>query len=159
MDLLLTERGIPQLYYGTEILMKNFKNPSDAQVREDFPGGWNGDAVNKFTATGRTEKENEAYTFVKTLAVFRKNSSALSVGKTLQYIPKDDIYVFFRYTAKQRVMCIVNSTDKPVELKTERFARGLAGKTKGFDVIGKTEISITTSILLPPTSIQVIELK
>ncbi len=159
VGLLLTERGIPQLYYGTEILMKNLRNPNDAMVREDFNGGWVGDAVNKFTSAGRTEKENEAFAFVKNLAVFRKNSSALSVGKTLQYIPKDDIYVYFRYTDKQRVMCIVNSSDKPVELKTERFSKGLAGKTKGYDVIGKKDISFTSSISLPPSSIQVIELK
>ncbi len=159
VGLLLTERGIPQMYYGTEILMKNFKNPSDAEVRRDFPGGWNGDPVNKFTPAGRTEKENEAFAFVKTLATFRKNSSAISKGKTLQYQPKDDLYVFFRYSDKQRVMCIVNSSDKPVDLKTERFAKGLAGKTKGYDVIGKREVNLSTSLSLPPSSIHVIELK
>ena len=55
IGLLLTERGIPHLYYGTEILMKNFKNPSDAMVREDFPGGFEGDPKNKFMASGRTD--------------------------------------------------------------------------------------------------------
>ena len=159
VGLLMTERGIPQLYYGTEILMKNLKNPSDAQVREDFPGGWGADAVNKFNASGRTDKENEAFQFVKTLANFRKNSPAISVGKTLQYQPKDDLYVFFRYTDKQRVMCIVNSSDKPVDLKLDRFSKGLAGKTKGYDVIGRQDINLTSSISLPPVSIQVIELK
>ena len=159
IGLLLTERGIPQMYYGTEILMKNFKNPNDAKVREDFPGGWNGDAVNKFESGGRTEKENEAFNFVKTLADFRKKSTALSYGKMLQYQPKDNVYVFFRYSDQQRVMCIVNDGDKAVDLKMDRFSRGLAGKSKGYDVISKKEISILSSMQVQPASIEVIELK
>ena len=65
LGLLLTERGIPQLYYGTEVLMKNFKKPSDAEVRRDFPGGFKGDSTDKFTRQGRTEKENEAFSIYK----------------------------------------------------------------------------------------------
>ena len=159
IGLLLTERGIPQMYYGTEILMKNFKNPNDAKVREDFPGGWNGDAVNKFVSGGRTEKENEAFNFVKTLADFRKKSTALSYGKMLQYQPKDNVYVFFRYSAQQRVLCIVNDGNKAVDLQMDRFSRGLAGKLKGYDVIRKKEISILSSIQVQPSSIEVIDLK
>lgn len=159
IGLLLTERGIPQMYYGTEILMKNFKNPNDAKVREDFPGGWNGDAVNKFVSGGRTEKENEAFNFVKTLADFRKKSTALSYGKMLQYQPKDNVYVFFRYSAQQRVLCIVNDGNKAVDLQMDRFSRGLAGKSKGYDVIRKKEISILSSIQVQPSSIEVIDLK
>jgi len=159
IGLLLTERGIPQMYYGTEILMKNFKNPNDAKVREDFPGGWNGDAVNKFVSGGRTEKENEAFNFVKTLADFRKKSTALSYGKMLQYQPKDNVYVFFRYSDRQRVLCIVNDGNKAVDLQMDRFSRGLAGKSKGYDVIRKKEISILSSIQVQPSSIEVIDLK
>ena len=70
---LMTLRGIPHFYYGTEILMKNFKDPSDAEVRKDFPGGWKEDKINKFEASGRTEKENEAFSFVKNLANYRKS--------------------------------------------------------------------------------------
>ena len=157
--LLMTERGIPQLYYGTEILMKNFKKPSDAEVRQDFPGGWNGDAVNKFIAAGRSERENEAFNYLKTLAGFRKNSSALSVGKTLQYQPSNNVYVFFRYTNQQRVMVIVNANEKDVDLSTERFSTGIAGKTSGYDVVTKKDFQLGTSIKLPAWTVQVIELK
>ncbi|MES2797431.1 MAG: alpha-amylase family glycosyl hydrolase, partial [Bacteroidota bacterium] len=87
ITLLLTTRGVPQLYYGTENLTKNFKNPSDAEVRKDFEGGWSDDTVNKFTPTGRTEKENEAFNFVKKLANYRKNTPALHSGMLLQFIP------------------------------------------------------------------------
>ncbi len=108
--LLLTERGIPQLYYGTEILMKNFKNPTDAEVRKDFPGGWPGDSENKFLASGRSDQENEAYNYVKTLAHFRMNSSAIKSGKLMQYMPQDGVYVYFRYDNKQTVMVIINTS-------------------------------------------------
>lgn len=110
MALLLTMRGIPQMYYGTEILMKNFSNP-DGLVRSDFPGGWDGDKKDKFTTEGRTENENEAFNYVKTLANFRKDNPALQHGKLMQFIPKDDVYVYFRYTDdfKNVVMVIVNN--------------------------------------------------
>ena len=82
---LLTTRGVPHLYYGTENLTKNFKNPSDAEVRKDFEGGWADDKTNKFLASGRTEKENEAFDFVKKLANYRKNSNAITTGKLTQF--------------------------------------------------------------------------
>ncbi|HVY74258.1 MAG TPA: glycoside hydrolase family 13 protein, partial [Puia sp.] len=96
MGLLLTMRGIPQLYYGTEILMKNFKNPSDAQVREDFPGGFPGDPVNKFQSSGRTELENLAHDYIAKLAGFRKTAPALGNGALMQYVPSNGLYVYFR---------------------------------------------------------------
>jgi len=83
---LLTLRGIPQLYYGTEVLMKNKKINTDATVREDFPGGWKEDTTNRFTAAGRTNKENEVFNYTSALARFRKNSSAIISGKTMQFI-------------------------------------------------------------------------
>ena len=127
---LLTLRGIPQLYYGTEILMKNFKNPSDGMVRLDFPGGWEGDKENKFTASGRSSKENEAFNYIKTLADFRKNSSALTTGKTMQYIPKDGLYVYFRYDKNQTIMVVSNTNDKSADIKTDRFKERTNGFTK-----------------------------
>jgi glycosidase len=126
---LLTLRGIPQLYYGTEILMKNKKNPSDGMVRLDFPGGWEGDKENKFMSSGRTTKENEAFNYVKTLANYRKNSSALMTGKTMQYIPNDGLYVYFRYDSKQTIMVVSNTSDKNADVKVARFRE----RTNGFN--------------------------
>ncbi|SES07836.1 glycoside hydrolase family 13 protein [Pedobacter rhizosphaerae] len=140
MAILLTMRGIPQMYYGTEILMKNFSNP-DGLVRADFSGGWEGDKKDKFSANGRTEKENEAYNFVKTLANFRQTNAALQTGKLMQFVPQDDIYVYFRYnnSAKGSVMVVVNNTDKEKNLSTERFAERTSGITTAREVItGKT---------------------
>ena len=156
---LLTTRGTPHLYYGTEVLMKNFKNPSDAEVRQDFPGGWAEDAVSKFTANGRNEKENEAFNFVKTLANFRKNSSALTTGKLMQFLPQDGMYVYFRYDAQQTVMVIMSQNKDQKELSTERFVEIMGGFTSGKEVISGNTISSLQKIKVPAMSIQVIELK
>jgi glycosidase len=136
ITLLLTLRGIPQLYYGTEILMKNLKNPGDAMVRFDFPGGFPGDKENKFETAGRTAKENEAHGFVRTLAHFRKNSSALTIGKTVQYLPfANGVYVYFRYDARQTVMCIINTSDKEASIDFARFEERTKGFSKGKDIL------------------------
>ncbi|HXB42503.1 MAG TPA: alpha-amylase family glycosyl hydrolase [Puia sp.] len=128
--LLLTQRGIPQLYYGTEILMKNFKNPSDAEVRKDFPGGWKGDSVNKFVASGRTQQENEAYDYVKKLSHFRENSSAIKWGKLMQFVPTDGLYTYFRYDSTQTLMVTLNTNDTEITVMVSRFIEITKGFTK-----------------------------
>lgn len=136
--LLLTLRGIPQLYYGTEILMKNFKNPSDAMVRLDFPGGFEGDAQNKFTVQGRTTAEQQAFDYVKTIAQYRKNSSALTTGKTLQFLPADGLYVYFRYDDQHTVMCVINTSSSVKKLSWADYSERTKGFTKGKDIISGT---------------------
>lgn len=136
--LLLTLRGIPQLYYGTEILMKNFKNPSDAMVRLDFPGGFQGDTENKFTAQGRTTAEQQAFEYVKTIAQYRKNSSALTTGKTMQFLPADGLYVYFRYDDQQTVMCVINTSSSAKKLSWADYSERTKGFTKGKDIISGT---------------------
>lgn len=155
---LLTARGVPQLYYGTEVLMKNFKNPSDAEVRRDFPGGWAGDRENKFSAAGRTALENEAFNFTKKLARYRKTSSALQSGKHTQYIPQDGIYVYFRHDDAQSVMVVMSQSDKAQTLSTRRFAENLVGFTWGKNVLDDSKIEDVRQIAVPPMSVQVIEL-
>ena len=150
--LLLTQRGIPQLYYGTEILMKNFKNPSDAEVRKDFPGGWKEDSINKFVATGRTAGENEAYNYVKKLAQFRKKSSALKTGRMMQFVPQDGVYTFFRYDAKQTVMVVLNTADKEITVKTNRFNEITKGFSKMKNVITGTITNLQDLKLAPKES-------
>ena len=117
---LLTYRGIPQLYYGDEILMKGFSNP-DGFVRADFSGGWKNDSTNKFTALGRTAAENEVHNFVKQLANFRLTSSAIKFGKLMQYIPQNAVYTYFRYNEEQTIICIMNCSeeDKMINVKKQ----------------------------------------
>lgn len=138
ITILFTERGIPQLYYGTEILMKNFKNPTDAEVRKDFPGGWAADSVNKFVASGRTQQENDAYNYVKTLAHFRMNSSAIKTGNLMQYVPVDGLYIYFRYDDKQTIMIAINTSDKDQTIEFKKYAERTERFSKATDVMNNT---------------------
>lgn len=154
---LLTFRGVPQLYYGTEVMMKNHANP-DGLVRLDFPGGWTGDSANKFTPAGRTPSEDSLFNYTRALAQFRKRSSAIRTGKLMQYVPEDGVYVYFRYDAKQTVMCIMNPTDKDMELTTDRFAERLKGFTSAKDVITGQTTSISDKMKMPAKMQWVLEL-
>lgn len=149
---LMTLRGIPQLYYGTEILMKNTKNPTDAMVREDYPGGWKEDAQNKFTATGRNEKENAAFNHLKALAQFRKTSSAIASGKTMQFIPKDGAYVYFRYDARQTVMVIANTGEKAFKPSWEMYKERTEKFTKARNVVTKETVNLADLSVSPGDS-------
>ncbi|WP_035567689.1 glycoside hydrolase family 13 protein [Hymenobacter sp. IS2118] len=155
---LLTTRGIPSMYYGTEILMKNFKNPSDAEVRRDFPGGWPGDKEDKFTAAGRTAPENEAFDFVKKLATYRRTHPALHSGKLMQYLPENGTYVYFRYDATGTVMVATNPSDKPVALPTARFSERMAGFSKARNVLTGESLNSLASLTLPAKTAVVLEL-
>ncbi|MCR5889769.1 cyclomaltodextrinase N-terminal domain-containing protein [Hymenobacter sp. J193] len=155
---LLTMRGIPSMYYGTEILMKNFKDPSDAEVRRDFPGGWPEDKENKFTAAGRTAAENDAFNFVRTLATYRKTHPALSSGKLMQYLPENGLYVYFRYDTTGTVMVATNTTDKAASLPTARFSERLSGFGKARNVLTGEALSDIKTLQLPAKTAMVLEL-
>ena len=150
---LLTMRGIPQMYYGTEVLMKNLKASTDAMVREDFPGGWSNDAKNKFTEAGRNQSENIAFNHVSALARFRKVSSAITAGKTMQYIPSNGVYTYFRYDAKQTVMVIANTGDKTIKPDWKMFAERARGFNKLKDVVSGKIISMAEFEIAPRESI------
>jgi glycosidase len=158
MAMLLTTRGIPQIYYGTEVLMKNFSNP-DGLVREDFKGGWEGDKENKFTAAGRTAQEYEAFNFFRTLANYRKNNEVLQTGKLMQYVPEKGIYVYFRYNADKTVMVIVNSNDNEESVGTGRFSERMNGFTKATNVVTSESYNSIDLFKVPAKNVWVLELK
>lgn len=153
LNWLLTLRGIPQIYYGTEVLMKNRKMNTDATVREDFPGGWAEDSVSRFLASGRTAAENEAFHYVSTLARFRKKSSALTGGKTMQFVPRDGLYVYFRYDRQQTVMVLSNTGKQVMKPDWNAYAERTAGFTAARDVISKTVRPFTGWELKPGESL------
>jgi neopullulanase len=159
IGLLLTERGIPHLYYGTEILMKNFKNPSDAMVREDFPGGFPGDANNKFLASGRTADENAAFDFVSKLATYRKNSSALIKGKLMQYIPSKALYVYFRYDEKQTILCALNADTVTASLNFGDYAERTRGFQTATNIMTGIGYPVSENLNIAARSIRILELK
>lgn len=156
---LLTTRGVPHLYYGTENLTKNFKNPSDAEVRKDFEGGWADDKVNKFLSSGRTEKENEAFDFVKKLANYRKTSEAITEGKLTQFLPQDGIYVYFRYTNNQSVMVIMSQNKEDKNLDTQRFVERISGFTSAKNIMTDSSVGDLKSLKIPAMSITILELQ
>ncbi|MNG62940.1 Neopullulanase 2 [compost metagenome] len=159
MAWLLTTRGIPQLYYGAEILMKNFSNP-DGLLREDFQGGFAGDKKDKFTVAGRTEAEQEMWSFVRTLANYRKQHPVLQSGKTMQYVPEDGVYVYFRYNDQQTVMVVMNCNDQEKEVKLDRFAERNAKATGYVDVISQQALKPTDhKIKLAAYETKVLDLK
>jgi glycosidase len=152
---LFTCRGIPQLYYGTEVMMKGIANP-DGWVRLDFPGGWEGDKKNAFTGVGLTAEEKSIQDYTKLLGNYRKQSTALQTGKMMQYIPNNGLYVYFRYDTKSTVMCIMNTDKQTRTVDMNDFSERTNGFKGGKDII--TNQQINTKFELPAMSMQVIEL-
>jgi glycosidase len=139
MAFLATVRGIPQIYYGTEILMTGDEHQGHGFIREDFPGGWPGDPKNAFTKEGRTKEQNEAFDFLKTLLNWRKDKEVIHTGKIKHFIPENDLYVYFRYNDTDRVMVILNNAEEDKTFDPARYAEMLEGYTSAVSVIdGKT---------------------
>lgn len=155
---LLTMRGIPSVYYGTEILMTGFSNP-DGLVRSDFTGGWANDSLNKFQASGRNEKENEAHDFLARLAQWRKNSKAITEGKLMQFVPEKSMYVYFRYTDSEKVMVVMNAANDKQSMKLERFSEMIQPNQKGIEITTGKDVLLQESLDLEPWSVKVIEIK
>ena len=152
---LFTCRGIPQLYYGTEVMMKGIANP-DGWVRLDFPGGWEGDKKNAFTGEGLTAEEKSIQSYTKLLGNYRKQSTAIQTGKMMQYIPNNGLYVYFRYDAGSTVMCVMNTDKQTRTVDMNDFSERTNGFKGGKDII--TNQQINTKFELPAMSMQLIEL-
>ena len=156
---IMTMRGIPQFYYGTEILMSNKKAGDHGQIREDFPGGWAADSVNAFTNSGLTDKETKAKAFVKKLANWRKNTPLIQQGKLMQYAPRHDgVYIYFRYNESQAIMVAFNKNKKSMPLDRSYFSERLEGFTQGTDVITEKTYNLD-NLELPARSALILELE
>jgi glycosidase len=156
---LMTCRGIPQMYYGTEILMKGFTNP-DGLVRLDFPGGWSGDTKNAFTGEGLNPDEKEVQALVRKLGQYRKKCSALQTGLTMQYVPQNGLYVYFRYDAHHTIMCVMNTAESEMTVDFSRFRERIKGFSIGKDVCGTEAIyQLNTPAKIPATTMWVLELR
>ncbi|MES2774958.1 MAG: glycoside hydrolase family 13 protein [Bacteroidota bacterium] len=154
----LTLRGIPQIYYGTELLMDKFKDPSDAEVRKDMTGGWAGDSTNNFVASGRSAQQNEIFNYIKTLANYRKQSTALQTGKLMQFVPYDGIYVYSRYDATSSVLVVSSSNETETELTMDRFAERTKGFTKTKNVLTGTTAALGNTLKIGARETLVLEL-
>lgn len=158
LALIYTLRGIPSIYYGTEILMKNYADP-DAKVREDFPGGWPGDPANKFIAAGRNDKEQEAFEFCKKLGQWRKANPWIANASLKQFVPTDDTYVYFRIAESKMLMCAYNGNNEKKDIETLRFSECLENKKSGRDILSGMKVSVGDKLSLGPNSFLLIELE
>ena len=155
----LTTRGIPQIFYGTEILMASPGPKNDGVIRSDFPGGWPGDARNAFTGAGLTPAQLDTQAYVRKLANWRKTAPAVHHGKHTQYVPMDGVYVYFRYTDAQTVMVVMNNNDAPRRVEPARFHERIGTATVGIDVVTGESRTLAPSIEVPAWSTTVMELR
>ncbi len=154
----LTMRGIPQLYYGTEILMSNTGSESHGIIRSDYPGGWEGDTVNAFTNEGLSEKQIQAKEWLTKLLQWRQDKTAIHNGQLTHYAPVNGAYVYFRYDAEATYMIILNKNTDESALPVSRFADHIKKHTRGVDVSTGIEFSLLGELNLSPRSSYILEL-
>lgn len=147
MAFLLTTRGIPQIYYGTEILMAADKGNGDGYLRRDFPGGWKGDAVDCFTAEGRTALQNEAFDYTRKLLQWRKNNEVIGKGDLKHYSISNGVYVYERSYQGKSVVVMMNGTDKEQTLNLEAY-KEILPRTQAVDILTGKQISLTGKLPL-----------
>ncbi|MEM6770961.1 MAG: glycoside hydrolase family 13 protein, partial [Bacteroidota bacterium] len=157
LAMLLTMRGIPMLYYGTELGFTGAGGAFGEGGRVDFPGGFAGDARDLFSAADRNATEADLFNYVKRLANFRKDSPALTTGKLTHFVPVDGVYVYFRQADDQTVMCVFNgnSGNKPLKIDA-RLSEILAGATKGYDLTRDVKLAELKSLELAGKETRVI---
>jgi glycosidase len=157
---LLTIRGIPQIFYGTEILMDNTgHHKNDGLIRSDFPGGWKDDAVNAFNGTGLTEAQKNMQAYLKQLLNWRKNNPVIATGKTLHFAPFNGVYVYFRYNKQKLVMVVMNKNNVTTTIDTKRFAEILSSKTTAKNIITNVIADLKFNLSIAAKSVQVFEIE
>jgi len=159
LALLLTTRRIPQLYYGTEVLMNGTKEKTDGDVRKDFPGGWKEDAQNAFTKEGRTAVQNDMFDFCSKLLHWRKGNDIIAKGDMKQFIPFNGVYVYSRNYQGKEVVIILNGTNKSAEIPMNRYAEIFSSSKQGKDIIsGKTVDFSKETLKLQPKESLILEM-
>ena len=150
LALLLTVKRIPQLYYGTEIMMNGTKRISDGYVRKDFPGGFPGDTHNCFTAEGRSKAEQDMFSWLSRVLHWRQGNKAITKGKMTQFIPYKGIYVIARRYQGRTVLTIINGTRSNATMELKRYAEVLAGAKQAVDVPTGVTYDLTKDLQLSP---------
>ena len=159
MTIMATMRGIPQLYYGSEIGMAGDKGKGDADIRQDFPGGWKGDSNNAFSASGRTAEQSKYFDFSKKVLNWRKNKEVIHTGKLTHYIPENNVYVYFRHNEKETVMVIINNASDTQKFNLERFQENIKVFNFGTDIISDKTIDLKNELSIEGKKSMILELK
>ena len=160
LSYLLTIRGIPQIYYGTEILLENSAKPGDhGLIRTDFPGGWKEDARSGFTGVGLSDDQLRMQSFLKKLLNWRKNKAVIYDGKTMHFGPEKGVYVYFRYNKEEMVMVVLNKNTTTTLVNTNRFEEMMKNKKQATNVLTGGQISLSNQLSVPPKTVLILELK
>ncbi|HRW63793.1 MAG TPA: cyclomaltodextrinase C-terminal domain-containing protein, partial [Bacteroidales bacterium] len=155
----LTTRGIPSVYYGTELLLEGYAHQEHGLMRMDFPGGWHNDPQNAFTQEGRTEVQNEIVDYYKKLLHWRKGKDVIHSGRLTHFVPGDNVYVYFRYNQNECVMVVLNNNNTEKEIETSKYKEIMTGYNTGFEIIHQKKMETLNKIMIPAKSAFIIELK
>ena len=158
MALVLTTRGTPQLYYGDEIGMRGEKAVGDGDIRRDFPGGWESDPKSAFLESERTPQQKAYFDFTKKLLNYRKDHEVLQTGGLLQYVPQDNVYVYFRYNTEERVMVLLNNNPKTQVVELNRYNEGLEGATSAVNILTGEQVQLGKVLEVPAKSPLILQL-
>ena len=157
LAILLTVNRIPQLYYGTEVLMNGTKEKTDGYVRKDFPGGFPGDTRNAFTVEGRTKAENAMFTWLSRLLHWRQGNDVIIKGSQKQFIPYNGVYVIARQYGGKTVLTVVNGSKKPAALAVKRYAEVIGQAVSAKDILTGNTVSIASDVKLEPRQTLILE--
>ena len=155
---LMTTRGIPQVYYATELMQPMLDVQGDGAKRPDMPGGWAEDERSIFTEEGRTERENEAHDYVTRLTTWREDADVVHHGDLTQFVPNDNVYVYFRHNDTETVMVVLNNAEDARELDLARFEERIDGFTTGRDVISGQSYTLDGTLTVSGKTPLVLEL-
>ena len=157
MTLLLTVNRIPQLYYGTEVLMNGTKAVTDGNVRKDFPGGFPGDEHNCFTKEGRTKAEQQMFQWTSRLLHWRQGNKCITQGTQTQFIPFEGVYVIARQYQGHTALVVLNGTSKPATMKMARYAEVIGSAKRAKDVLTNRYYDLTKDLQLKARQSLVLE--
>jgi len=155
----MTMPRVPQLYYGTEVLMTSPTVRDDGKARQDFPGGWAGDKVDAFTGKGLSAKQKDMQSFVRTLLNWRKTQSTIHHGKLVHFVPENGTYAWFRHDADSTVMVVINKNQAETTLDLARFAEVLKTPANARDVLAGKQVKLGATVRLPARSVKIFELR
>ncbi|MFN6021327.1 MAG: glycoside hydrolase family 13 protein [Bacteroidota bacterium] len=156
---MLTTRGTPQIYYGTEILMSNPGTDDHGVIRSDFPGGWQGDLKNGFSNIGLLSKQIETKNHIQKLLKWREKKGVIHHGKMMHFVPENNIYVYFRYDNDEKVMVVLSLNKKDVSLDLKRFREMLPSSFKATEIISGTNMDLSDSLIVPAYKSLILSLK
>ena len=159
MAFVLTTRGIPEIFYGTEILLNTGERNGHGDIRKDFPGGWKEDPSNGFTGEGLSAEQKEMQEYLRRLLNWRKTREVIHTGKLKQFLPADGIYVYFRYDATDTVMVVFNNDEQSARrINRSLYAEFLGNAGPAYDPATGTMYDDLSSIVLPPKSALILDI-